>query len=191
MGHTFIQTLCFSLRSRSPSKGTKTVQTKLSFYQHLTSKSSAKVRMNGNGPSMSGFRLTTESDPISREALQPTANYILSKIKVSPVLGMICGSGLGSLAGLVTDPVSLPYNTIPNFPVSTAPGHQGRLVIGKLSGVPVVIMQGRLHVYEGYPLWMCTLPVRIMKLLGVKMMIVSNAVGGLNPRYKVGDLMLV
>ena len=105
-----------------------------------------------------GFRLTTESDPISREALQPTANYIMSKIKVtipshvtslmilttgqvSPVLGMICGSGLGSLAGLVTDPVSLPYNTIPNFPVSTAPGHQGRLVIGKLSGIPVVIMQ--------------------------------------------------
>ena len=116
--HPVHLSLCFSLRSRSPSKGTKTVQTKLSFYQHLTSKSSAKVRMNGNGPSMSGmkgcneikptyykkqihvcecdqvsitiwwmqfypgFRLTTESDPISREALQPTANYILSKIKV-------------------------------------------------------------------------------------------------------------
>ena len=70
-------------------------------------------------------------------------SMILTTGQVSPVLGMICGSGLGSLAGLVTDPVSLPYNTIPNFPVSTAPGHQGRLVIGKLSGVPVVIMQVR------------------------------------------------
>jgi len=147
--------------------------------------------MNNSDSSKLGFRVTTANDPISREALQPTADYILSRTKVRPVLGMICGSGLGSLASLVQEPTILPYNTIPNFPVSTAPGHSGRLVLGHLAGVPVVLMQGRLHLYEGYPLWMCTLPVRIMKLLGVKMMIVSNAVGGLNPSYKVGDLMLV
>ena len=76
------------------------------------------------------------------------------------MLGIICGSGLGSLAQLVEDPVVLPYDSIPQFPVSTAPGHSGQLVTGHLSGVPVVLMRGRLHVYEGYPLWMCTMPVR-------------------------------
>jgi len=139
----------------------------------------------------SGFRLTSVVDPISRESLQPIADHINDKITIEPKLGIICGSGLGGLASLVEDSVVLNYADIPGFPVSTAPGHHGRLVTGVLCGVPVLLMQGRFHVYEGYPLWMCTMPIRIMKLLGVKMMIVSNAVGGLNQNYKVGDVMLV
>jgi len=141
--------------------------------------------------SAGGFRSSSTTDPISVSSLQPTADFILERINDRPSLGLICGSGLGSLASLVKDAVVLPYNMIPNFPVSTAPGHSGRLVIGELSGVTVVLMQGRLHVYEGYPLWQCTLPVRIMKMLGVRLLIVSNAVGSINPGYSVGDLMLV
>ena len=94
------------------------------------------------------FRPASSPDPLSRQSLQPIADHILQAISVKPVLGLICGSGLGSLAGLVEDSVVLPYKNIPDFPVSTAPGHQGQLVIGNLSGVSVVIMQGRLHVYE-------------------------------------------
>ena len=82
-------------------------------------------------------------------------------------------------------PVILPYSSIPSFPVSTAPGHSGKLVFGTLAGASVVLMQGRLHVYEGHPLWRCTLPVRIMRMVGVTHLIVTNAVGGLNPAYKV------
>ena len=96
------------------------------------------------------FRPAAGPDPLARESLQPIADHILEAISESarPVLGLICGSGLGSLARLVEESVVLPYKEIPNFPVSTAPGHQGQLVIGKLSGVRVVLMQGRLHVYE-------------------------------------------
>jgi len=139
----------------------------------------------------SNFRSATSPDPFSRASLQPAADFILSRISDSPVIGIICGSGLGELASLVLSPVILPYTDIPSFPVSTAPGHSGKLVFGTLAGASVVLMQGRLHVYEGHPLWRCTLPVRIMRMVGVTHLIVTNAVGGLNPAYKVGDLMLV
>jgi len=142
---------------------------------------------------MSGasFRAANSTDPFSRASLQPIADYIQSHITSSPDIGIICGSGLGELANLVENPVILPYSSIPGFPVSTAPGHSGRLVFGLLAGANVVIMQGRLHAYEGHPLWLCTLPVRIFRMLGVTHLIVTNAVGGLNPEYKVGDIMLV
>lgn len=91
----------------------------------------------------------------------------------------------------LTDKITFPYENIPNFPVSTVPGHIGQLVFGFLSGVPIVCMQGRFHYYEGYPLWKCAMPVRIMKLLGITHLIATNAAGGLNPSYKVGDIMLV
>jgi len=139
----------------------------------------------------SSFRHASSPDPFSREALQPIADFLLSKISAMPNIGIICGSGLGELATLVTDTVVLPYRDIPGFPVSTAPGHQGQLVFGCLSGARVVLMQGRLHVYEGHPLWRCTMPVRILRMVGVTQLIVTNAVGGLNPDYKVGDIMLV
>jgi len=139
----------------------------------------------------SSFRSANSPDPFSRVSLQPTADFILSKINAKPNIGIICGSGLGELASLVCDAVVLPYCSIPGFPVSTAPGHSGKLVFGTLSGARVVLMQGRLHVYEGHPMWRCTLPVRVMKMVGVTHLIVTNAVGGINPAYQVGDIMLV
>lgn len=137
---------------------------------------------NGNGNSSNGY---------SYETLQETANFLLSRISETPHIGIICGSGMGSLAENIIDPICIPYEEIPNFPISTVEGHHGRLVFGKLSNVPVVAMQGRFHYYEGYPLWKCCLPVRVMKLIGVKTLIATNAAGGLNPRYKIGDVMIV
>ncbi|CAH2091170.1 unnamed protein product [Euphydryas editha] len=133
----------------------------------------------------------------SYETLVETANFLLSKTSVRPTIGVICGSGMGSywnegsLAETITDAQCVPYEEIPNFPVSTVEGHHGRLVFGHLGDVPVVAMQGRFHYYEGYPLWKCCLPVRVMKLLGVQTLIATNAAGGLNPNYKIGDIMIV
>ncbi|XP_035445363.2 purine nucleoside phosphorylase isoform X2 [Spodoptera frugiperda] len=137
---------------------------------------------NGNGNSSKGY---------SYETLLEIANFLLSRISVKPHIGIICGSGMGSLAESITESESISYEDIPNFPVSTVEGHHGKLVFGKISGVPVVAMQGRFHYYEGYPLWKCCLPVRVMKLLGVKTLIATNAAGGLNPAYKIGDVMIV
>jgi len=140
------------------------------------------------------FRSSSLPDPFSREALQPAADYILAQAKTSghsPTLGIICGSGLGELATMVEKPVVLPYADIPGFPVSTAPGHQGRLIIGRLSGMTVILMQGRLHAYEGHPLWKVTMPVRVMRMVGANTLVVTNAVGSINPTYQVGDIMLV
>ncbi|XP_075978471.1 purine nucleoside phosphorylase-like isoform X2 [Anticarsia gemmatalis] len=138
---------------------------------------------NGNGKA--------SSNAYSYETLQEIANFLLSRIPETPSIGIICGSGMGSLAENITASVCIPYEDIPNFPVSTVEGHHGQLVFGKLSGVPVVAMQGRFHYYEGYPLWKCCLPVRVMKLIGVKTLIATNAAGGLNPKYKIGDVMIV
>lgn len=98
---------------------------------------------------------------------------------------------IGSLADALENPIGFPYSEIPHFPVSTVPGHAGRLVFGQLRGVSVVCMQGRFHYYEGYPLWKCTLPVRVFKLLGVTHLIATNAAGAINPTLKVGDIMLI
>ncbi|KAJ8932630.1 hypothetical protein NQ314_014560 [Rhamnusium bicolor] len=98
---------------------------------------------------------------------------------------------LGTLANTIVDPISLNYKDIPNFPVSTVEGHQGNLVFGTLSNVKVVCMQGRFHYYEGYILQKCTAPVRVLALVGVNKLIVTNAAGGLNPNYKVGDIMFI
>ncbi|MCA9240412.1 MAG: purine-nucleoside phosphorylase, partial [Planctomycetales bacterium] len=109
----------------------------------------------------------------------------------TPHAGIILGTGLGSLAEQIDEEASLDYEDIPHFPTSTAISHRGRLVCGKLDGVPVVAMEGRFHQYEGYPLKQITLPVRVMKALGAKLLIVSQAVGGLNPNYALGDLMIL
>lgn len=105
--------------------------------------------------------------------------------------GIILGTGLGGLANEIAAEASLDYANIPHFPCSTATGHQGRLVCGRLAGVPVVAMAGRLHAYEGYPLKQATLPVRVMKALGADLLIVSNAAGGLNPQFSNGDIMVI
>ncbi|CAL7943164.1 unnamed protein product [Xylocopa violacea] len=125
------------------------------------------------------------------EALQESAQYLLERIKIRPKVGVICGSGLGLLAESLEDKQCFPYEEIPHFPVSTVKGHQGQMVFGYLQGVPVMCMQGRFHYYEGYPLWKCAMPVRVMKLVGVTHLIATNAAGGLNPTYKVGDIMMV
>jgi len=108
-----------------------------------------------------------------------------------PLVGIVLGSGLGRLADLISDPVVIPYKDIPGFPVSTAIGHKGNFIIGALGGKCVIAMQGRFHFYEGYPMEMVTLPIRVMTLLGIKYLLVSNAAGGVNFDYKVGDLMII
>ena len=108
-----------------------------------------------------------------------------------PHAGIILGTGLGSLADQIEIEASLDYEEIPNFPRSTATGHRGRLVCGQLEGLPVVAMEGRFHMYEGYSLKEITLPVRVMKHMGAKLLIVSNACGGMNPYHRCGDIMLI
>ncbi|KAK0179994.1 hypothetical protein PV327_005683 [Microctonus hyperodae] len=125
------------------------------------------------------------------EALQDSAQYLLDRITIRPKIGIICGSGMSSIADSLTNKQIFPYEEIPNFPTSTVKGHVGQLVFGYLQNVPVMCMQGRFHYYEGYPLWKCSMPVRVMKLVGVTHLIATNAAGGLNPTYKVGDIMLV
>uniref|UniRef100_A0AAY4ADB5 Purine nucleoside phosphorylase n=1 Tax=Denticeps clupeoides TaxID=299321 RepID=A0AAY4ADB5_9TELE len=129
--------------------------------------------------------------PDSHSSSGATANWLLSRIDTPPVVGIVCGSGLGGLADTLKDPVAFHYQDIPNFPQSTVQGHAGRLVFGTLKGKPCVCMQGRFHLYEGYPIQKITLPMRIFKLMGVETVILTNAAGGLNQDYKVGDIMIV
>ena len=116
---------------------------------------------------------------------------VSGRIRMKPRVGIILGTGLGKLVDKVSIRESLPYNDIPYFPASTVEGHAGRLVFGRLAGKNVVIMQGRPHYYEGYPLFQITLPVRVMKRLGIEVLIISNAAGGLNPLFSAGDVMVI
>jgi purine-nucleoside phosphorylase len=125
------------------------------------------------------------------EDVQQIASHILERVKCRPQLGIICGSGLGKLADLVSDREVIPYNEIPGFPSSTVPGHEGKLVFGTLSGKSVVLMQGRAHCYEGYTPQKTTLAVRTMKLMGINTLFVTNAAGGINRTYNVGDVMII
>ena len=123
--------------------------------------------------------------------IETASDYILKRCKYKPEIGLILGSGLGSLADLIENPDFFPYEEIPNFPVSTVEGHKGRLVIGNLEGKTVISMQGRFHYYEGYKMEEVTFPIRVMKLLGVKTLIVTNAAGAVNTNFKPGDLMVI
>lgn len=116
---------------------------------------------------------------------------IQSRTSLKPAVGLILGSGLGDLAAEVRDATAIPYGEIPHFLRSTVVGHAGRLLIGILEDVPVVVMQGRFHFYEGYTLQALTLPVRVMRVLGAHTLVVTNAAGGLNPAYRPGDFMLI
>ena len=109
----------------------------------------------------------------------------------TPHAGVILGTGLGSLVKEIEVEVTIDYGDIPHFPSSTAISHAGRLVCGTLAGLPIVAMEGRMHMYEGYPLKMITLPVRVMKALGAELLVVSNACGGMNPNYRCGDIMII
>ncbi len=126
------------------------------------------------------------------ERIRGAADYIRALVgDWRPDVGIVLGSGLGSLAEGITDAVTVPYRDIPGFPVSTAIGHKGNFLCGKLGGKNVIAMQGRFHYYEGYPMDLVTLPVRVMKLLGIKALFVSNAAGGVNFNYHIGDLMVI
>lgn len=125
------------------------------------------------------------------EQLGETAAYLKSKTDVVPKVGLILGSGLGELADQLDEPAVIPYESIPHFPVSTVEGHAGKLVFGGLNGTPAVAMQGRFHYYEGYSMQEVTYPVRVMKELGVEVLIVTNACGGMNPSFRAGDLMII
>lgn len=125
------------------------------------------------------------------DKIQTTATYIQSKISSTPRVGIILGSGLGGLIDLIQKETELPYGDIPNFPVSTVQGHEGKLVFGKIGSKEVMLMAGRFHYYEGYSMEEVTFPVRVMKALGVETVIVSNASGGTNPTFGIGDLMII
>jgi len=119
------------------------------------------------------------------------AGVIRSKTKVQPKISIILGSGLGSLADSLENRTVLPFKDLPHWPVSTVPGHAGRLVIGNFEGQCVLVMQGRIHFYEGYTMQQVTLPIRVMQRLGIETLVVTNAAGAVNPEFNPGDLMLI
>lgn len=126
------------------------------------------------------------------ERIYTAADYVKSQLgDLRPKVGIVLGSGLGKLAESIRNPITIPYRTIPGFPVSTAIGHKGNFIVGELGGKTVIAMQGRIHYYEGYPMELVTLPIRVMKVIGIEYLFVSNAAGGVNFDYHVGDLMII
>ena len=125
------------------------------------------------------------------EKIKQTADYIRSKAGNVPETAIILGTGLGALVDHITEKKYIPYTEIPNFPVSTVEGHSGNLIFGRLGNRQVIAMQGRFHYYEGYDMKEVTVPVRVMKQLGVKTLFVSNAAGGMNKEFRVGDIMII
>ena len=123
--------------------------------------------------------------------IQETAAFLRSKMHTSPETAIILGTGLGSLTNEITDKYEIHYEEIPNFPVSTVEGHSGKLIFGKLGNKEIMAMQGRFHFYEGYDMKEVTFPVRVMHELGIKTLFVSNAAGGMNPEFNIGDLMII
>ncbi len=126
-----------------------------------------------------------------KKQIQESIDYIKKQVAVTPQIGIILGTGLGQLAEEIKIVSTIPYEKIPNFPVSTVESHKGRLIFGELSGKNVVAMQGRFHYYEGYSAQEITIPVRVLKFLGIQLLIVSNACGGLNPLFSSGNLMII
>lgn len=125
------------------------------------------------------------------EKIQETAQWLKQRMTTSPQTAIILGTGLGQLATEITDTYEFNYKDIPNFPVSTVEGHSGKLIFGKLGGVDIMAMQGRFHYYEGYSMKEVTFPVRVMYELGIKTLFVSNAAGGMNENFHIGDLMVI
>ena len=135
--------------------------------------------------------MENNTDPRT-ERINKAVEFIRARTgRLQPVAGIILGSGLGKLADTISDPLVIPYKDIPGFPVSTAIGHKGNFIVGTLGGKTVIAMQGRFHFYEGYPMELVILPVRVMKKLGIKWLFVSNAAGGVNFGFRIGDLMII
>lgn len=125
------------------------------------------------------------------EKIKETAAFLSCKMQSSPKTAIILGTGLGNLATEITDKYEIPYSEIPHFPLSTVEGHSGKLIFGKLGGKDILAMQGRFHYYEGYSMKEVTFPIRVMKELGIETLFVSNAAGGMNPNFRIGDLMII
>jgi len=132
-----------------------------------------------------------ETSFLTRADYQKSAQFVAARTKYRPKIGLILGSGLNSLADEIAQADVIPFRDVPGMPVSTVPGHTGELVIGRLSGKILVAMRGRAHYYEGYTMQQVTLPVRVMRELGVETLIVTNAAGGVNANFRAGDLMLI
>ncbi|XP_055879889.1 purine nucleoside phosphorylase-like isoform X1 [Biomphalaria glabrata] len=125
------------------------------------------------------------------EDIQNMAQSILKNTELRPKIGIICGTGLGGIADIVENPITVSYDTIKGFPVSTVKGHSGKFVFGTIKGKEVLLMMGRFHYYEGYPMWKVAMPVRVMKAMGIEVLLLTNAAGGLNQDYKTGDIMIL
>ena len=125
------------------------------------------------------------------EVIKKTADFINKKTNFKPEIGLILGTGLGGLVKEINISFSIAYDEIPNFPVPTVEGHSGKLIFGEIGNKKVVAMQGRFHFYEGYSMSEVVFPVRVMKLLGIKKLLVSNASGGVNPNFEIGDIMII
>ena len=125
------------------------------------------------------------------EKIKQTADYLRGRAGELPKIGIILGTGLGTLVDHIENAIYIPYSEIPNFPVSTVQGHKGNLIFGDMGGRRVMAMQGRFHYYEGYDMKTVTFPVRVMKALGIETLFVSNAAGGMNKEFKVGDVMII
>lgn len=125
------------------------------------------------------------------EKIKQTAEYLNARCGQKTTLGIILGTGLGTLVDYIDDKIYIPYKEIPNFPVSTVEGHSGNLIFGNMGGKRVMAMQGRFHYYEGYDMKAVTFPVRVMKAMGVETLFVSNAAGGMNKEFRVGDVMVI
>ncbi|MDR1005784.1 MAG: purine-nucleoside phosphorylase [Bacteroidales bacterium] len=125
------------------------------------------------------------------DKIQQAAQFIDKNINIKPQVGIVCGSGINSIVENIQNPVIIPYSQIPNFPVSTVKGHKSQMVCGRLGNKDVLALLGRFHYYEGYTMEQVTFPIRVMQLLGIKNVIITNAAGGLNASYKVGDIMMI
>lgn len=131
------------------------------------------------------------SNHFSLQQIDEAAAAVKRRISKEPTIAMILGSGLSGLADAIGNPTTIPFAEVPHFPVSTVVGHVGRLVVGDLQGKAVLLMQGRVHFYEGYTMAQVTLPIRMMQRMGIGMLVVTNAAGGVNPEFQPGDVMLI
>ena len=131
------------------------------------------------------------AENVTLQQIDEAAAFIRGRLTTKPKIGMILGSGLGGLADSVEEAVIIPYEDIPHWPVSTVVGHSGRLVVGTLEGHDVLVMQGRVHYYEGYDMPWVTFPIRVMTRLGIKTLVVTNAAGAINPGFEMGELMMI
>ena len=142
---------------------------------------------------VSGDGMHNGREPIMeyRRKVEDAVDAVRREWDERPALGLILGTGLGALAGEIDVEESIPYSDLPSFPDATVETHEGRLLLGRLDGYPIIAMQGRYHLYEGYSPRQVTLPVRVMGLLGIETLLISNAAGGMNPQFSAGDLMLI